>query len=80
VPTSHPPGGDARLDITSVINQYKRGLVGAKTLVANGLCNHYGRMVGSRKARMGGFDLSTLKEPYRIEGKKTMGAPRFKSG
>jgi threonine synthase len=45
-------------------------LVGAKTTAANGLCNDYGRMAGSAKKRMGGFDLSTLKEPYRIEGKR----------
>ncbi len=58
---------------TPVINQYECVLAGAKTFVANGLINDCGRIVGSGKERMGWFDLSTLKEPYRIEGKKTMG-------
>ncbi len=46
---------------------------GARTFVANGLINDCGRIVREGKDRMGWFDLSTLKEPYRIEGKKTMG-------
>ena len=32
-----------------------------------------GKIVGEGKAKVGWFDTSTLKEPYRIEGKKTMG-------
>jgi len=39
----------------------------------NGLINDCGRLVGEGRELMGWFDLSTLKEPYRIEGKKTMG-------
>jgi len=39
----------------------------------NGLINDCGRIVGQGKEAMGWYDLSTLKEPYRIEGKKTMG-------
>jgi len=39
----------------------------------NGLINDCGRLVGEGREPMGWFDLSTLKEPYRIEGKKTMG-------
>ena len=50
-----------------------RSLAGAKTFVANGLITDCGRIVREGKERMGWFDLSTLKEPYRIEGKKTMG-------
>jgi len=42
------------------------------TLV-NGLISDCGRMVGERKEREGWFEVSTLKEPYRVEGKKTMG-------
>jgi len=38
-----------------------------------GLINDCGRIVGEGKKRVGWFDVSTLKEPYRIEGKKTMG-------
>ena len=39
----------------------------------NGLINDCGKIVGEGKADVGWFDVSTLKEPYRIEGKKTMG-------
>ena len=39
----------------------------------NGLINDCGRIVAEGKEPMGWFDFSTLKEPYRIEGKKTMG-------
>src|SRR5207237_410345 len=38
-----------------------------------GLSDGCGRMVREGKERLGWFDLSTLKEPYRLEGKKTMG-------
>ncbi len=58
---------------TPIINQYECIAAGAKTFVANGLINDCGRIVREGKERMGWFDLSTLKEPYRIEGKKTMG-------
>jgi threonine synthase len=39
----------------------------------NGLINDCGKLVAAGKERFGWFDMSTLKEPYRIEGKKTMG-------
>jgi threonine synthase len=39
----------------------------------NGLINDCGKIVAAGKEAMGWFDVSTLKEPYRIEGKKTMG-------
>ena len=39
----------------------------------NGLINDCGKIVGAGKKPMDWFDVSTLKEPYRIEGKKTMG-------
>lgn len=58
---------------TPVINQYECALAGAKTFLVNGLITDCGRIVREGKERMGWFDLSTLKEPYRIEGKKTMG-------
>ncbi len=58
---------------TPQINQYECMAAGARTFVANGLINDCGRIVREGKDRMGWFDLSTLKEPYRIEGKKTMG-------
>jgi len=58
---------------TPVINQYECCLAGAKTFLVNGLINDCGRIVKEGKERMGWFDVSTLKEPYRLEGKKTMG-------
>ena len=58
---------------TPVINQKECFLAGAKTFLVNGLITDCGRIVGEGKAKKGWFDVSTLKEPYRIEGKKTMG-------
>jgi len=58
---------------TPSINAKECWLAGAKTFHVNGLINDCGRIVGEGKAEKGWFDLSTLKEPYRIEGKKTMG-------
>jgi threonine synthase len=46
---------------------------GAKLLLVDGLINDCGKLVAERKATEGWFDVSTLKEPYRVEGKKTMG-------
>lgn len=58
---------------TPVINQYESALAGAKTFLVNGLITDCGRIVREGKERLGWFDISTLKEPYRIEGKKSMG-------
>src|SRR6478735_2826852 len=58
---------------TPVINQMEVMQFGAKAFRVNGLINDCGKIVGSLKDAAGWFDLSTLKEPYRIEGKKTMG-------
>ncbi len=46
---------------------------GAQVWKVNGLINDCGKIVGEGKESVGWFDTSTLKEPYRIEGKKTMG-------
>jgi threonine synthase len=46
---------------------------GANVVLVNGLISDCGRMVAERKEKAGWFEVSTLKEPYRIEGKKTMG-------
>jgi threonine synthase len=46
---------------------------GAKLTLVDGLISDCGRMVAERKAAEGWFDVSTLKEPFRVEGKKTMG-------
>ncbi|HYW42815.1 MAG TPA: threonine synthase [Bryobacteraceae bacterium] len=46
---------------------------GAQVTLVDGLISDCGRMVAERGPQEGWFDVSTLKEPYRIEGKKTMG-------
>jgi threonine synthase len=46
---------------------------GASVTLVDGLISDCGKMVAARKDAEGWFDVSTLKEPYRIEGKKTMG-------
>jgi len=48
-------------------------LSGAKTWLVRGLISDAGRIIGKAAQKYGWFDASTLKEPYRIEGKKTMG-------
>ncbi len=60
-------------DDTPETNVREIALQGAKVFRVNGLINDCGKIVGDGKEAMGWFDLSTLKEPYRIEGKKTMG-------
>ena len=60
-------------DDTPTINVREIAAQGAKVWSVNGLINDCGRIVGEGKEAMGWFDFSTLKEPYRIEGKKTMG-------
>ncbi|MBP6003516.1 MAG: threonine synthase [Pyrinomonadaceae bacterium] len=50
---------------------------GANVTLIDGLITDCGKIVGDRKAEMGWFDVSTLKEPYRVEGKKTMGYELF---
>src|SRR6266436_5089814 len=58
---------------TPVINRKECWLTGAKTYLVNGLITDSARIVGEGRREKGWFDVSTLKEPYRIEGKKTMG-------
>jgi threonine synthase len=60
-------------DDTPEINLSEIALQGARVWRVNGLINDCARLVGLGKERYGWFDVSTLKEPYRIEGKKTMG-------
>jgi threonine synthase len=60
-------------DDTPDINLREIALQGAEVYRVNGLINDCGKIVGDGKEAAGWFDLSTLKEPYRIEGKKTMG-------
>ena len=58
---------------TPEVNVSEIELQGATVYRVNGLINDCGKIVGEGKGPVGWFDLSTLKEPYRIEGKKTMG-------
>ena len=58
---------------TPIVNQYEAALHGAKVFQSDGRINDCGRIGREGKEPMGWFDMSTLKEPYRIEGKKTMG-------
>lgn len=48
-------------------------VLGAHVELVDGLISDCGKMVASRKETEDWFDISTLKEPYRVEGKKTMG-------
>ena len=58
---------------TPEINVREIQLQGAKTFLVNGLINDCAKVIAEGKEKTGWFDVSTLKEPYRIEGKKTMG-------
>lgn len=58
---------------TPVINQIECALAGAHVYLVNGLIDACGRIVRHGVDAAGWFDCSTLREPYRIEGKKTMG-------
>src|SRR4030081_440177 len=54
-------------------NRVECASYGAQVTLVDGLISDCARMVAERKDNEGWFDVSTLKEPYRIEGKKTMG-------
>jgi threonine synthase len=58
---------------TPEVNVSEIALQGATVYRVNGLIDDCGRIVAEGKTKVGWFDVSTLKEPYRIEGKKTMG-------
>jgi threonine synthase len=54
-------------------NQVECQVYGAHLTLVDGLISDCGRIVAERKQAEGWFDISTLKEPFRVEGKKTMG-------
>jgi threonine synthase len=54
-------------------NRMECDYCGAHVTLVDGLISDCGRMVAERKDKEGWFDVSTLKEPFRVEGKKTMG-------
>jgi threonine synthase len=56
-----------------IINKNETAVTGAQTWLVQGLINDAGRILKANGERKGWFDLSTLKEPYRVEGKKTLG-------
>ena len=58
---------------TPEINVREIAAQGARVYRVNGYIDDCGKLVGQGVKERGWFDLSTLKEPYRIEGKKTMG-------
>ena len=60
-------------DDTPEINVREIALQGARVYRVNGLIDECGAIVGKGASEGRWFDFSTLKEPYRIEGKKTMG-------
>ncbi len=60
-------------DNTPEINVREIAAQGGRVYRVNGLIDDCGKLVREGARQNGWFDLSTLKEPYRIEGKKTMG-------
>jgi threonine synthase len=56
-----------------IANRLEVEAAGAKLTLVDGLISDCGRMVAERKEKEGWFDVSTMKEPFRVEGKKTMG-------
>ena len=54
-------------------NRMECDYYGAHVTLVDGLISDCARMVAERKDKEGWFDVSTLKEPFRVEGKKTMG-------
>ena len=58
---------------TPIVNMMECVWAGAQVYLVDGLINDCGRLLKQGVEPIGWFDLSTLKEPYRIEGKKTMG-------
>jgi threonine synthase len=58
---------------TPLVIQHEIVRVGAQVVLVDGLINDAGRLAAADAKKHGRFDVSTFKEPYRLEGKKTMG-------
>ncbi|MBM2803614.1 MAG: L-threonine synthase, partial [Deltaproteobacteria bacterium] len=58
---------------TPMANQIEVEQYGAKLTLVDGLIDDCGRIIAEKKTAERWFEVSTLKEPYRVEGKKTMG-------
>jgi threonine synthase len=73
-------GAAAGLPVTVVmprdvpaVNREEAAVTGARVILHDGLIDECGAVARAIAAETGAFDVSTLKEPYRVEGKKTMG-------
>jgi threonine synthase len=62
------------------INRSEVATYGAEVILVDGLIDEAGRLIRERAATHGWFDISTLREPYRVEGKKTMGFELAEAG
>jgi threonine synthase len=60
-------------DDTPAVNVREIAMQGAEVFLVDGLIDDCGRLVAEGEKAVGWFNCSTLREPYRIEGKKTMG-------
>jgi threonine synthase len=60
-------------DDTPAVNVREIAMQGAEVFLVDGLIDDCGRLVAEGEKALGWFNCSTLREPYRIEGKKTMG-------
>jgi len=60
-------------DDTPAVNVREIAMQGAEVFLVNGLIDDCGKLVSEGEKEVGWFNCSTLREPYRIEGKKTMG-------
>jgi threonine synthase len=60
-------------DDTPAVNVREIAMQGAEVFLVDGLIDDCGKLVGEGERTVGWFNCSTLREPYRIEGKKTMG-------
>src|SRR5438128_1433057 len=60
-------------DDTPAVNVREIAMQGAEVFLVDGLIDDCGRLVAEGEREVGWFNCSTLREPYRIEGKKTMG-------
>ncbi len=58
---------------TPEVNRAEARVMGARVALVDGLISDCGKVAAAISDRLGAFDVSTLKEPYRVEGKKTMG-------
>ncbi len=58
---------------TPIIFQQESALYGAKVILVEGLISDCGKLAKTMQQGQDVFDMSTLKEPYRLEGKKTLG-------